>query len=97
MLSFITKSCDRPDKVIKLFDYLTSEEGQLLINFGVEGDTFTWDEDKEHVVWTESTSKTMKRNTTQYGFGMCNVLLNQSFYDKVKPEGTACKRIRNVH
>lgn len=93
MLSFITKSCDRPDKVIKLFDYLTSEEGQLLINFGVEGDTFTWDEDKEHVVWTEKYIEDYENeNTTQYGFGMCNVLLNQSFYDKVKPEGTACKK-----
>ena len=93
MLSFITKSCDRPDKVIKLFDYLTSEEGQLLINFGVEGDTFTWDEDKEHVVWTEKYIEDYENeNTTQYGFGMCNVLLNQSFYDKVKPEGAACKK-----
>ena len=38
MFNMITTSCERPDLVIKLFDYLTSEEGQRLICFGPEGD-----------------------------------------------------------
>lgn len=93
MLSMITKNCSRPDKVIKLFDFLSSEEGQLLINFGIEGDTFTWDENHEHVVWTEKyINDYNNENLTQYGFGLCNVLLNQSFYDKVAPVTAECKK-----
>ena len=92
MFSFITKDCDRPDKVIKLFDYMTSEEGQLLINFGVEGDTFEWDENHERVQWTEKYIQDYEdNNLTQYGFGYCNALLNQSFYDKVSPVGKECR------
>lgn len=92
MFSFITKDCDRPDKVIKLFDYMTSEEGQLLINFGVENDTFVWDENHERIVWTEKYVQDYENNnTTQYGFGYCNALLNQSFYDKVSPIGKECR------
>lgn len=92
MLSFITKDCERPDKVIKLFDYMTSEEGQLLINFGVEGLTFNWDEKHEKVVWTEQYITNYENNSlAQYGFGYCNALLNQSFYDKVAPISTQCR------
>lgn len=92
MFSFITKDCDRPDKVIKLFDYMTSEDGQLLINFGVEGDTFEWDKKHERVVWTEKYVQDYEdNNLTQYGFGYCNALLNQSFYDKVAPVGKECR------
>ena len=84
MFSLITKNCERPDKVIKLFDFLTSEEGQYLINFGVEGDTFTINKDTGRVEWTEKYINDYENNhTAQYGFGYCNALLNQSFYDKV--------------
>lgn len=98
MLSMITKNCSRPDKVIKLFDFLTSEEGQLLINFGIEGDTFTWDKNHEHVVWTEKyINDYNNENLTQYGFGLCNVLLNQSFYDKVAPVTAECKKDTTIY
>ena len=98
LLSMITKNAKRPDKIIKVFDYLTSEEGQLLINFGVEGDTFVWDEKHEKVVWTDKYVKDYdNNNTTQYGFGLCNVLLNQSFYDKVAPVGTTAKEDYSIY
>lgn len=35
-ISMISRNCARPDRVIKLFDYLASEEGQQLVYFGVE-------------------------------------------------------------
>lgn len=98
LLSMISKNCDRPDKVIQLFDYLTSEEGQLLINFGIEGDTFEWDEKREHVVWTQKyVDDYENESTAQYGFGLCNVLLNQSFYDKVSPVTAECKKDTSVY
>lgn len=37
-ISMITRNCARPDRVIKLFDFLSSEEGQRLVYFGVEGE-----------------------------------------------------------
>ena len=43
MYSMITTKCDRPDRVIKLFDYLNSAEGQNLMLYGVEGVTYEWD------------------------------------------------------
>lgn len=38
--TMVTKNCKRPDRVIKLLDYLQSEEGQALIYWGVEGETY---------------------------------------------------------
>ncbi|WP_410772480.1 sugar ABC transporter substrate-binding protein [Fontibacillus sp. BL9] len=40
MISFITKKCKDPAKAIQLFTYLLSEEGQMLMNYGIEGETY---------------------------------------------------------
>lgn len=37
MFNMISCNCKRPDRVIKLFDFLYSEEGQRLMYFGIEG------------------------------------------------------------
>jgi putative aldouronate transport system substrate-binding protein len=37
----ISKDNKNVDATMKLFDYVYSDEGQLLFNFGIEGDTFT--------------------------------------------------------
>ncbi len=39
-VNVIPRTADRPDRVIRLFHYLYSEEGQLLTNYGVEGVTY---------------------------------------------------------
>lgn len=36
----VSTSCADPETAIKLCDYFYSEEGRLLINFGIEGDTY---------------------------------------------------------
>ena len=36
MFNMISQNCKRPDRVIKLFDFLYSEEGQRLMYFGIE-------------------------------------------------------------
>lgn len=41
--TMITANCKRPDRVIRLLDYLWSDEGQLLLYWGVEGATFEYD------------------------------------------------------
>ena len=38
MFSMITNKCKRPDRVIKLFDFLYSDEGQRLLAFGTEAE-----------------------------------------------------------
>lgn len=38
MFSMITNNCKRPDRVIQLFDFLYSEEGQRLLAYGTEAE-----------------------------------------------------------
>ncbi|MEK4661097.1 sugar ABC transporter substrate-binding protein [Priestia sp. FSL H7-0729] len=40
MINFISKDCKDPAKAIQIFTYLLSEEGQTLMNYGVEGETY---------------------------------------------------------
>jgi len=40
MVSFITKQNADPAKSMQLFTYLLSEEGQMLMNYGIEGETY---------------------------------------------------------
>lgn len=44
MITYVSKSCKDPAKAIQLYTYLLSEEGQILVNYGVEGETYTVDE-----------------------------------------------------
>lgn len=41
MINFITKQCTDPAKAMQIFTYLLSEEGQMLMNYGIEGETYT--------------------------------------------------------
>ena len=40
----ISTACDHPEDVLKIVNYLFSEEGQLFFNYGTEGYTFEFDE-----------------------------------------------------
>lgn len=40
----ITTACEEPEKALQFFDWFFSEEGALLANFGIENETFTYDE-----------------------------------------------------
>lgn len=41
----VTTGCENPELLISFVDYLYSEEGALLCNYGIEGETFEYDED----------------------------------------------------
>ncbi|MGQ8872205.1 sugar ABC transporter substrate-binding protein [Paenibacillus sp. TSA_86.1] len=45
MINFISKDAKDPAKAMQIFTYLLSEEGQVLMNYGVEGETFKKKED----------------------------------------------------
>ena len=41
----ITNSCEHPEIVVALINYLMSEEGTLLMNLGIEGETYVKNDD----------------------------------------------------
>lgn len=43
--TFISKDCACPDKAAQFLDYMTSAEGLLLSNYGLEGEDFFYDKD----------------------------------------------------
>lgn len=87
MFNMITTDCERPDLVIKLFDYLTSDQGQRLVTLGVEGQTWNYtDESKTTIAFTDEYLENKKKGTaTQYGLMVFDLLINYQYYDNVQP------------
>ena len=48
----ISANTEHAELILRWFDYLFTEEGALLCNYGIEGDTFTFD-DEGNPVWTD--------------------------------------------
>ena len=88
LMNMITTKCSRPDLVIKLFDYLTSVEGQLLVTLGVEGVTWNYtDETKTEVAFTEQYLEDKANSVaTKYGLMQFDVLINYQLYDNMQPK-----------
>ncbi|MGI6714525.1 MAG: extracellular solute-binding protein [Bacilli bacterium] len=102
LFSMISTNCKRPDIVIKLLDFLHSEEGQRLVAFGVEGETWEWtDETKTKIKWTERyISGALNQNPedaawlAQYGINAMTLMMNMSFIFKYRPmEGRKAETI----
>jgi len=87
LMSMITTSCKRPDIVIKLFDFLTSDEGQLLVTLGIEGVTWNYtDETKTATEFTKTYLDDKKDGTaTKYGLMQFDLLINYQYYDNMQP------------
>lgn len=45
MINYISKEVSDPAKAMQIFTYLQSDYGQLLTTYGIEGETFEYDED----------------------------------------------------
>jgi putative aldouronate transport system substrate-binding protein len=54
MVSYITKNCKDPAKAIQIFTYLLSEEGQILTTYGVEGVSYTVNDEGKYVLTPEA-------------------------------------------
>ncbi len=87
LLSMITKNCERPDLVIKVFDFLYSEEGQRLTNFGIENDTWRWaDEEHTAIEWTDKyVTQKLNGGLENYGLEQLNVLYNPAYVVPLMP------------
>lgn len=98
-LTMVTRAAERPDIVIKLLDYLSSEEGQRLVQYGVEGDTWEWeDESHKKIKYTEKYVADVEANNIgKYGLGYCSFLMNYIYQESIRPEGTLGRRAANIY
>lgn len=88
LMNMITTKCSRPDVVIKLFDYLTSPEGQKLVCFGAEGETWTKGENGS-VEFTQtylSEKGDPGKTVAHYGLMTVDMLINYQYYDNIQPQ-----------
>ena len=87
----ITKNCKRPDKAIKLLEYLYSEEGQRLVAFGVEGESYNWNSDHTQIVWTDryvngvNGDKEDQAWINTLGLYNMTLVMNLAYIEKIKP------------
>ncbi len=98
LFSMITNNCKHPDRVIKLFDYLYSDEGQSLF-FGVEEETYTYEikpgESKDEktykygrIKWKEEVeNKIVDGDVAEYGFMYSNMFVNPMYPRLASPGG----------
>jgi putative aldouronate transport system substrate-binding protein len=92
LLTMITKNCKNPHKAIKLLEYLYSEEGQRLVAFGVEGESYNWD-NPEHtsLSWSDRYVSGVNGNADDQAWintlGLYNMtlLMNLAYINKYKP------------
>lgn len=91
LLTMVTRNCKRPDKAIKLLDFLYSEEGQRLVAFGVEGESYHWNDDHTQVVWDDRYVSGVNGNAedaawiSTLGLYQMTLLMNLAYINKIKP------------
>ena len=87
----VPRKCKRPDKVIKLLDFLYSEEGQRLVAFGVEGESYNWNSDHTMVEWSDRYVSGVNGNLEDQawintlGLYQMTLLMNLAYINKYKP------------
>ncbi|MBN2618004.1 MAG: ABC transporter substrate-binding protein [Spirochaetales bacterium] len=78
----ITKSCKDPVKAIKFLDYLASEEGQILVNWGIEGKHYNYNEKGERIIPADVLDmKINDNNKFKKETGVGNYLLSLRYGD----------------
>lgn len=97
----ISSQCKDPVTVIKFMDYFFTEEGSDLMNWGIEGDTFTRDADgskhfTDKVLQSELTPIGYLRSIgAQYRIGMCQ---DRDYeYATMKEDGIEANKLYNGH
>lgn len=96
LFTMMPKTGQHVESVIKLLDYLYSEEGQRLCMFGVEGDTWNWaDEEHTMVKYTDKYLQMKKAGTLSgYGINCLTVLMNLAYLDPITShEGDTAEEI----
>ena len=82
LMTGITSSCERPDLVINLFEYLMSDEGQIDMVFGKEGETFNYNADGTISLTDAYYQAAANNDTKKYALSAMNLLDNYAFRRK---------------
>lgn len=78
----ITKECKYPVKAIKFLDFLASEEGQILVNWGLEGKHYNIDSKGKRVIPADILDmKTNDNNKFKMETGIGNYLMSLRYGD----------------
>lgn len=87
LVNMITKKAKQPDRIIKLFEYLYSTEGQMDVHFGKEGETYNWNADKTKIVYTDKYKKSIEDGSAaKYGLSAMNLMANYASVMDLFPE-----------
>ena len=78
--TFITKNCKDPAAAIRLMDYMTSEEGDHLNLWGVEGEDWEYNENGAPV-YTDWYYEQNATSSSEYGLNRGNVLFSMNWGD----------------
>lgn len=97
LVNYVSKNAKDPAKAIQLFTYLISEEGQILTKFGVEGETFKYNDDKKveilpAVKELEKSNPEEYRN--KYGLTAFNFFNNDRMNLLKQPEDSAVTQMQ---
>ncbi|MBD2872510.1 ABC transporter substrate-binding protein [Paenibacillus arenilitoris] len=84
----ITKDAQDPVRLIKFLDFLASDEGQVLVNWGIEGKHYNVVDGKRVIPEDVQAMKSNDNNTFKKTTGIGNYLLSARYGDGVKdPSG----------
>ncbi|WP_166082955.1 sugar ABC transporter substrate-binding protein [Erysipelothrix anatis] len=89
MSTYVTTKNADPIKTIQLFTYLLSEEGQILTNFGIEGETFTKNAEGQYVLtpeFAEMRQKESDKFKKEYRLGEF-IIFGHDKYKAMSPDG----------
>ena len=90
----ITKNASRPDIIIKLFDYLWSDEGQMLCGYGLEGNADS-NGNITALADADFASKFTVNDATWYRAANGEIKRTQSYLDLIKTEGVSDEQREN--
>ena len=82
--TFVSTSCKNPSQTARFIDFMTSEEGLLLTNFGKEGKDFYYN-DEQLIEYTSQGLQKLK-NKSSTGLSMFWNFYNSAWYKSIVPE-----------
>jgi len=97
LLTMVSKKTKHPEKIIKLLHFLYSEEGQRFVHYGLEGETWEWEEKPTDssfgkIKFTEKfQAERENQDTAKYGFGPY-LLANYAYIRLIEPSGNRTER-----
>ena len=74
----ISKRCRNADRALDLLNYLYSEEGQILANFGIENDSYTIDDDGKYYQTNKFYSMNDEEIAEYYGHAWYETLVSNT-------------------